>query len=74
MRTVTARVAINCDVEINVEDDFNPDYCDLDTLFFDAFNNTPIPCDRFSKKPVDECDYRILSIWDDKSHKYIFET
>lgn len=76
MKTFTARVAIYCDVDIETEDSFdaeNYDSDELDALFAKAFENAPELCDKNSKKPVEDCGYEVLSIWDDEKHRCIFE-
>ena len=67
MKTLNARVAIYCDVEVEVPDDFDYyDSYDTDSLMDRVFENTPEPYDSKAGRVVEACGYEILSIWDEK--------
>lgn len=66
MRTFNARVAIYCDVEIEVPDDFDYDNYDADDLIDKAFEKTPEPYDTNASKAFEVCGYEVISIWDEE--------
>lgn len=66
MKTFNARVAIYCDVEIEVPDDFDYDNYDADDLIDKAFENTPEPYDTRAGRVVEACGYEVISIWDEE--------
>ena len=66
MKTFNARVAIYCDVEIEVPDDFDYNNYDTDNLIDKAFEKTPEPYDTHAGRIVEAAGYEILSIWDEK--------
>ena len=72
MKTFNARVAIYCDVEIEVDDNFDYDNYDADTLIEQALENTPEPYDTRAGRVVEAAGYEVLSIWDDEQDKCIF--
>ena len=72
MKTFNARVAIYCDVEIEVDDDFDYDNYDADTLLEQALENTPEPYDPKAGRVVEAVGYEVLSIWDDEQDKCLY--
>ena len=66
MKTFNARVAIYCDVEIEVDDNFDYDNYDTDSLIDKAFEKTPEPYDTNAGRVVEAAGYEVLSIWDEK--------
>ena len=76
IRTFNARVAIYCDVEIEVPESFDVDNFkseELDALIDQAFKNTPKPYDPKIGRVVDACGYEVLSIWDEEKDIPIYE-
>lgn len=76
MRTFNARVAIYCDVEIEVPESFDVDNFEaeeLDALIDQAIDNAP---ELYNPKVgrVAEVDcYEVLSIWDEEKNIPIYE-
>ena len=67
MTTLNARVAIYCDVAIEVNDNFDFENYDADELIDKAFANTPEPYDPHCGRVVEAAGYEVLSIWDEDS-------
>ena len=71
MKSLNARVAIYCDVEIKVDDDFDFDNYDTDSLIDKALENAPnlYNCDEIIR---DVDYYEVLSIWDEDLTKCLY--
>lgn len=67
MKTFNARVAIYCDVEVEVPDDFDYDNYDADDLIDKVFEKTPEPYDTNAGRVVEACGYEVMSIWDEEN-------
>jgi hypothetical protein len=65
MTTLNARVAIYCDVEIKVDDNFDFKNYDADELIDKALENAPEPYDYHLGRVVEPDGYEVLSIWDE---------
>ena len=72
MKTFNARVAIYCDVEIEVPDNFDSENYDADDLIDKALENTPEPYDTRAGRVVEACGYEVLSIWDEENDKCLY--
>ena len=76
MRTFNARVAIYCDVEIEVPDSFDVDNFkseEVDALMDQAFENTPELYDPKAGRVVDTYEYEVISIWDEEKNISVYE-
>lgn len=76
MKTFNARVAIYCDVEIEVPDTFDPNNFEaeeLDKLLDQALENSPELYDTKAGRAYPADAYEVLSIWDWDTDTYIFE-
>lgn len=67
MKTFNARVAIFCDVEIEVPDDFDYNNYDTDDLINKTFEKTPEPYDTNAGRVVEAAGYEVMSIWDEEN-------
>ena len=68
MKIFNARVAIYCDVEIEVPDSFDVDNHtdeELDELIDKALKAAPEPYDTKTGRVTEACGYEVLSIWDE---------
>lgn len=65
--TFSARVAIYCDVEIEVDNNFDFHNYDADELIDKAFEKTPEPYDPHCGRVVEAAGYEVLSIWDEEN-------
>ena len=72
MKTFNARVAIYCDVEIEVPDNFDFDNYDADDLIDQTFDNTPEPYDTKLGRVVEAAGYEVLSIWDEENNLCLY--
>ena len=72
MKSFNTRVAIYCDVEVEVPDDFDYDNYDVDNLIDKAFEKTPEPYDTNTGRGVEACGYEVLSIWDEEKNICIY--
>jgi len=66
MKSLVARVAIYCNVEIEVDDDFDFNNYDTDSLIDEVSENVS------NLYPEEESDYEILSIWDEDLTKCLY--
>lgn len=66
MKSLVTRVAIYCNVEIEVDDDFDLNDYDTDSLIDKVSENVSNLC------PEEESDYEILSIWDEDLTKCLY--
>jgi len=66
MKSLVARVAIYCNVEIEVDDDFDLNNYDTDSLIDEVSENVS------NLYPEEESDYEILSIWDEDLTKCLY--
>lgn len=66
MKSLVARVAIYCNVEIKVDDDFDLNNYDTDSLIDEVFENVS------NLYPEEETDCEILSIWDEDLTKCLY--
>ena len=76
MRTFNARVAIYCDVEIEVPDSFDSENFkseEVDVLMDQAFENTPELYDPKTGRVVDTYEYEVISIWDEEKNISVYE-
>lgn len=71
MKSLNARVAIYCDVEIKVDDDFDFDNYDADNLIDKALENASnlYNCGEIIR---DVDYYEVLSIWDEDLTKCLY--
>ena len=72
MKTFNARVAIYCDVEIEVPDNFDFDNYDADNLIDQTFDNTPEPYDPKLGRVIEAAGYEVLSIWDEENNLCLY--
>jgi hypothetical protein len=76
MKIFNARVAIYCDVEIEVPESFDYENFkseELDVLFDQVFENTPELYDPKAGRVVNDYEYEVLSIWDEEKDISIYE-
>lgn len=67
MKSLNARVAIYCDVEIKVDDDFDFNNYSTGKLINKAIENAPeLSC------TGDDVEYEVLSIWDEDLDKCLY--
>ena len=77
MRTFNARLAIYCDVEVEVPESFDINNFkdeELDALIDQAFANVPVLSDPESGKMLDIYEYEVCSIWDKEKNIPIYES
>lgn len=72
MKTFNARVAIFCDVDIEVPDDFDFDNYDADDLIDQALENTPEPYNPKLGRVVEAAGYEVISIWDEENNLCLY--
>lgn len=68
MKTFNARVAIYCDVPIEVPDDFDYENYDADELIEKAFDKTPELYNPNTGHPERNFEVEVVSIWDEEDN------
>lgn len=65
MKTFNARVAIYCDVPIEVPDDFDYENYDADDLIEKVYDKTPELHNPITGHPEECVETEVVSIWDE---------
>ena len=76
MSKFNARVAIFCDVEVEMPDTFDSENFEseeFDVLMDKIFKATPEPYDTQAGRVVEACGYEIMSVWDEEKDIPIYD-
>lgn len=68
MKTFNARVAIYCDVPIEVPDNFDYENYDADELIDKVFDKTPDLYNPNTGRPEGDFEIEVVSIWDEEDN------